>query len=379
LKKTAVFLFVILICLLANPLFGQTPLLQVDENTLGEVTLDNPAPRFSFEAQANTPLTLQADSLSSDFAPLLLVYDEREQPLQRMANPLGLARLSMEFIPPADATYTLQVMGVDAHVGQFVLSLTLVNAEQTNPASELRNGMVIEDRVTPSEPVHRYQFTSARETALTIQLISLLPDASPAFILTDLDGNPLGTSRNSLLGGSFFIPAAADVGYELMIVHSGADRIEGYSLSLLNMGSTTAQPTTPLPQTDTPAAQVTAIPTINADTQGEVIIPFDGPCALTTREPAGVNVREGPALEYGTTGGLFPNVIVPVTGRNEDNTWWQVEHRAGNFGWVADVVVRRGGDCTNIGVAAYPPLPSNIQPTPTLEGTIPLETPTVEG
>lgn len=343
------------------------PEIHPGENTLGEISSQIPAAWFRFSATANIPLTLEARSLTSGFAPLVIVYDPLGSVLQHAPNPLGNARQTILLTPPIDGEYRVQVLGVDGRTGQFVLSLAQTTTE-TLPASELRSGMVIEDRVTPAAPIKRYQLMASPDTALSLQVMSLLPDGGPGLVLSDLDGNPLGTVRQNLLGGSFLIPAGVDVGYELTLIHSGAERIEGFKASLLPLNNPTA--TNPISQTEGPSALPTIpTPTANLDAQGEVIIPFDGPCSLTTREVAGVNVRAGPGQTYETVGGLFPNVLVSVTGRNEDNSWWQIEYRPGSFGWVADVVVRRGGDCSNIGVAAYPP------PLAATPAAMPTETP----
>lgn len=109
---------------------------------------------------------------------------------------------------------------------------------------------------------------------------------------------------------------------------------------------------TPVPSTPTPAPTPTSSPT-----------PGPQLSAAST-----VNVRSGPGTNYPVVAALPPNVIVLVTGRNNEASWWQISSPEGASGWVANSVVQVS-NTANVPVVAAPPPP----PTPT-----PAATPTPE-
>lgn len=97
----------------------------------------------------------------------------------------------------------------------------------------------------------------------------------------------------------------------------------------------------------------------------------------------GVNVRSGPGVEYAPPiGWLAQGQTARVTGRNAENTWWQIEHPSGTAqrGWVSarpQYTTARGAE--NVPIIPAPPLPTATPthtPTPTVTPT-PTATPTV--
>jgi hypothetical protein len=343
---------------------AQEATLSLGQNALGEVSAQQPAPAFQFRTDSSQAVTVTLQSLSSNFAPLLILYDDQGI-IQRLPNLNAKGTLQTGFLASSTATYTLQVQGVEGGTGQFVISIT-EGEFLPPPASELRPGMQIEDRVTPTQPIQRYQIAAERQSGLIVQIISLPPQSGISIILSNEGGQPLAVMRQGLLGSSFILPPATDLRYDLTIVHSGAERIEGYQLSLQVFGAQVTPPVAaPQAPADAPiqATQATSAPiqtAPSAPTQApQVVIPFDGPCAVASKDKAGVNVRRGPGVGYEVVDGLTADKILTVTGRNENFTWWQVEYRAGLYGWVVDRAIRRGGDCTGIGLAEYPALPDN--------------------
>jgi uncharacterized protein YgiM (DUF1202 family) len=81
-----------------------------------------------------------------------------------------------------------------------------------------------------------------------------------------------------------------------------------------------------------------------------------------------VNIRSGPGTNYPIIGSLSPGIPLPVTGRNEAGTWWQVQQEDGTTGWVADSVVEANG-VASVSIAQAPPLPkptnTPVPPPPT--------------
>lgn len=377
------------VIVLSIPAHAQESLtITLGQSTLGEVTSEQPTVILAFAPQQSEPLRLTVQSLSSNFAPLLVIYDESGI-IQRLPNINAQATIETGILVSANQTYRLQVQGVEGKTGQFVVSLTQGEYLQL-PATELRAGMQIEDRVTPAQPIQRYQFVADRQSALTLQVVSLPPQSGLSMVLSDAAGQPLAVMRQGLVGGSMIIPPAADTIYEVLILHSGADRLEGYQLSLLPFGAVVV---VPADATTLPADSSTTSPTLPSATPAtaigttqtqapQVIIPFDGPCAVASKDNAGVNVRRGPGVAYEVVDGLTADDVLTVTGRNQSTTWWQVEYREGLYGWVVDTAVRRGGDCTGIGLAEYPDLPDNGSIANTPSGIVEItSTPlaTVEG
>jgi hypothetical protein len=81
-----------------------------------------------------------------------------------------------------------------------------------------------------------------------------------------------------------------------------------------------------------------------------------------------VNVRSGPGTNYPVIGSLLPDSPLPVTGRNEQGTWWQVQESTGSPGWVAGSVVEATGvEDVPFVQAPPPPEPTStpVPPTPT--------------
>ena len=346
-------LFVLVLCVLmllgiVQAVHAQEPIAP-GENKLGDVTPQNPGPMFQFTSPDGLPLMIVAASNASDFAPVINVYDENFDLVQRHSNPAQTGRVSLLLMPAAETNYIVQILGVGGQHGQFVLSLSS-SAESAPPMTALEIGQEVDDQVSTVEPSKQYQISAQSGQVMLIQVNSLLPDGGPAVVLSDADGNTLGVSNNALLGSAFIIPTAVGREYTITVIHSGADRREDYLVSLRPLrDAVAAEPG----QVQTQAPIVATTPTPTQGSEGEVIIPFDGPCAITSKTELGINVRRGPGENYEINGGVLPGQIVVVTGRNEQITWWQVELTPGRYGWVADAAVRRGGDCSQIGVAPY--------------------------
>lgn len=321
---------------LVKPVSAQE-VLTLDENTLGEVSADNPLPTYTFTSPANTPVTITARSLTAGFAPVILLLDEDGRLLERVRNPVGLARRTLRFTPTAAATYTVQILGADQTYGRFVISITPAQVAPGEPVL-LELGQPFRDRIDAAQPLKLYQFSSTPGSPLVVQVVSELADGGAAVILSDDAGTPLGTLSGSLRGGTFIVPAGVGVNYWLTLIHSGAERTEAYTITITPLTPTTAA-VTPIP-TPISGAQVT--------------IPPGGPCTLATATEEAVNIRRGPGADYERITGLRPNVLVPVTGRTPDFAWWQIEYQPGLFGWVSDSVVRRGGDCSTVGEVEFP-------------------------
>jgi hypothetical protein len=344
---------------------------------LGEISPTAPAALIRFQAAADGDLSLEARSLSADFAPILLVYTAQGELLGRQANPLALASVTLSFTAQAGQSYQAQVLGVGGGTGQFILSLQ-TGAPSLPPMVELRPGLSLEASLTPGRPQQSYQIPADPALTLTLQVESRLGAGSVSLLLSDAEGMPLGLAKNALGGAVFYLPPARDETYILTVFHSGAEREEGFRVSL-QAGATALSPAGPAPtvgpgnaQTTPPPAQTPAPTAANA----QVVIPFDGPCAVTSLDNLGVNVRRGPGTAYEVVSGLVAGQILTVTGRDAASNWWQVEYTKGIYGWVSAAAVRRGGDCTGVGLASFPAAPEAAPTAIATESLDPSPTPT---
>jgi hypothetical protein len=325
---------------------GTDRLLVAGENRLGEISLEAPIAQFEFSSETGNPLTLTIQSMSPDFDPVLLVY-AGENEIARQSNPAGLPLLEYAFTPSANTEYTAYILGADGGMGEFILSMSESIAALPAP-NELRDGQAIEDLVSPNIPVRRYQFSSSRTSPMLVSVESSLSDGGPALILADSEGEVLGTARIRLLGGTFYIPQAADVLYEIRILHSGAEREEPFTISLHALNASASVSVVPTTATVTTTPAVTGTP---QTANGEVIIAFDGPCSLTPIGSQGVNIRSGPGESFDIIEGVLVGEVVRVAGHDASDAWWQVEYSPSLFGWVAAGAVRLGGDCADVGLA----------------------------
>jgi hypothetical protein len=72
-----------------------------------------------------------------------------------------------------------------------------------------------------------------------------------------------------------------------------------------------------------------------------VIVPTNitSPTAIVTAA-AGANVRSGPGLNYDSLGAVVKDAMLPVTGKNSNGEWWQVDTVAWGKGWMSASVIR---------------------------------------
>jgi hypothetical protein len=153
--------------------------------------------------------------------------------------------------------------------------------------------------------------------------------------------------------GSHALQARAYDGEGLM----GASRILGVEVVL--PGTTPISPAlSPTPDASLPPTGDTPIPP-----------PATEPAPAATAETALVtsnvnaNVRSGPGTNYPAVGGLAEGASAPVTGRNADSSWWQINYQ-GSAAWIANSVVTANSAAFNAPVASAPPPPPPPTSTP---------------
>ncbi|MFN8444963.1 MAG: SH3 domain-containing protein [Caldilineaceae bacterium] len=82
-----------------------------------------------------------------------------------------------------------------------------------------------------------------------------------------------------------------------------------------------------------------------------------------------INVRSGPGTDYPVINALQTGATAEVTGKNLDESWWQVTLADGTTGWVYAPLVQAQGPVAAIAVVDAPPPPATATPTqaPTVE------------
>jgi uncharacterized protein YraI len=116
-------------------------------------------------------------------------------------------------------------------------------------------------------------------------------------------------------------------------------------------------------QTVASVAPATEAPTAQPEAPTEAPAATDAPVAtasqpsLTVKEGNdAINVRSGPDTSYDQIGQLQKGQTAPITGKNADATWWQINLNE-QPGWVFGELVTLSGDLTNIIVASAPAAP----------------------
>jgi len=70
------------------------------------------------------------------------------------------------------------------------------------------------------------------------------------------------------------------------------------------------------------------------------------------------NCRYGPSTAYDIRDTLFAGQTARIVGRNEENTWWQIESPTfGSLCWVSYVTVEVNGDVSTVSIGEAPPMP----------------------
>lgn len=78
-----------------------------------------------------------------------------------------------------------------------------------------------------------------------------------------------------------------------------------------------------------------------------------------------INVRGGPGTNYNIIGAANPGQRFPVTGKNNDGSWWQINYN-GQTGWVfAELVTAQGTEAIAVAVNIPAPPPTAPPPPPT--------------
>ncbi|MBE7474013.1 MAG: hypothetical protein DPW09_04105 [Anaerolineae bacterium] len=117
--------------------------------------------------------------------------------------------------------------------------------------------------------------------------------------------------------------------------------------------------------TNTPVSTATSLPSPTPIPAPQVTVPDSSTTAI--------NVRSGPGTAYPVVGQFNPGQTAPVTGRNAEQSWWQVSLADNSLGWVFGELVQLSGSSEGIPVAEAPPPPPTATPVPEAEAEAKVE------
>lgn len=135
--------------------------------------------------------------------------------------------------------------------------------------------------------------------------------------------------------------------------------------------ASTLAPTFTLTPTPAPTATNTPFPTATSPLSPTLTLTPTPPLTPTARVSetltVSVNVRAGPGTNYPVIAQLAPGQETYVTGRNADQSWWQISlpNVATTAGWVYGELVTVTGDPGLIGLVEVAPPPPTATPAPT--------------
>ena len=232
---------------------------------------------------------------------------------------------------PPTAEITTPADGSVLPAGQAVVVTVFAEDDKAISRIELYvNNSLIESRVTPAE--------------------SEYATVSEAF-----------TWSASIIGSHSLQARAYDYSGQL-----GASRIVGVEVQLPGVPSES----TAAPEATAPPAAIT--PTSLPATQPPAT---EAPQTATVMANVEANVRSGPGTNYSVVGLLSEGASAPVTGRNADSSWWQINYQ-GSTAWIADSVATANPPAYNAPVASAPPPPpaTSTPVPPTSVPTVPAPT-----
>lgn len=117
--------------------------------------------------------------------------------------------------------------------------------------------------------------------------------------------------------------------------------------------------------TATPESLPTNTQAVVGDNMPTLVVPTDTPIPFTPTPQISPkltlsknsNCRVGPSTLYNVVDQISANSELPVTGRNEDNTWWEVVNATNRECWIFNENATPNTDFSFLNVAEAPPLP----------------------
>ncbi|NLX11095.1 MAG: SH3 domain-containing protein [Chloroflexi bacterium] len=299
---------------------------------------------------------------TSDYIYTALLIDPGQQTTPLALDPDGNVRFPVNDVPQS-GSYTLVLQSSDAS-GELLIQVN----SATPPPVALEVGETEVDlqgerlRFSLEPPA----LTGTMQLAIDVlpSTASIEPAALPALALIDAEtgDEALSVRGGTLPGLSLLLPA--QTAFVLMI-----EPAETPLQIVLDWSEA--------PPFDQPGGQ---IPTPTGPPAITVTPITTGPCQVTFT--GGTNIRTGPSTIYPIIGSGNVGIVLNVTGRNADASWWQVAYN-NQQAWVSNRIpqVVTQGDCSAIPLAAAPP-PPTLTPTPLTTATpavTSIATPTSDG
>jgi len=344
---------------------GETTLINIGENKIGEVTAEQPTPAYLLTVFEPQPVDIQVLAVSQGFAPALRVFDPAGVLAQEATNTGSATVAQIKSLEVIAGVYRIEVASANGQLGQFVLGIQA--GEPLPPPTPLVLGRSLDGGASSEAPRQRYVFTGLEADALLLYVTSELPDAGPLVSLEDAaTEETLASASARVTGVRYRIPAGA-VDYLVQVKHSGSPAIETYTICLENASGTgplcaDGAAATPVP-TATPIALVPS-PTPLPPAQPLPPLPSTGACVVASLTGGAVNVRNGPSTDFPVLFQLSGNALAAVTGRLPDGSWYQVNVNS-IIGWVSASVIRIGGQCGSVPPVTLTPTSAATSTTPT--------------
>jgi hypothetical protein len=346
-----VWLLVLLVCT-TIPVHAQD-VLEQDHLTAGALTETSPTQSYLIQARAGQTLAFQVVSTTPGLGPEMTLFTAVGTPVQTVINSANASALEFTITLPSGGIFRLEVSSVGGMPGQFVLLMQEAEPEPDDTALALDTPL--EGVLLPGE-VLRYAVPPSDEARYVNVRSDVTPSEESLGLLVDLldeQGQVQAALQAQPEVSALLVPADGRA-YTLLLSSGYGDAVT-YLLELLLL--------------DGPAA-LTATPNIRLMPTQLAGASF-GECRIASTQSVPVNIRRGPSTQFGAFMALEPEDSLPVTARNRNETWYQVE-TGREPGWVAASVTVTSGDCDDLPVETVPtptPLPPTATLTPSLTPT----------
>lgn len=377
--KLSRLLLILLVLLSSMMIMAQTPI-TYNTTTLGILSDDMPVAIYSFQANADDQITIQAIALNDELDLSATLQKGVESLVTSRTDPFqsGSTDARIDFRVPDTGTYLILVASPADHTGDFALKLS----GQPRDDTLILTGSPVSIPVNSSITNH-YQYTGKSDAPTRLTLSSQTPD----FLFYARVYDDTGMIISHTIGSSTEIYTTTDGEFDVKLWAVDPDtdgivlaRVNNAEAPIVQSPVTTA---TPVPSTpDSTVIPPTSIPSY-------VTPELDDSDVCSIFSGGFPNIRVAPTVSDMIIAKVQPNAVYEVVGVYTN--WFQVLVPIFGSGWVRNDVVGIGGDCRQVSAVApdnTPVLPTNtptitptatstrvISPTPTLTKT-PTITPT---
>ncbi len=305
-----------------------------------------------FDIQAGDGFELRLDRLT-DFAFTAVLIDPNQSAVPLTPGADGNIVHAADAAAPG-GRYTLVLQAGAAAGGDLLIQLAGGGA----PPVPLALG---ETGVTVEAAAQRFSLDPVPDVLFTsLSVETVVPEGVPGIGLPALSlvDETSGETILDFAPSVLVLPAVAAMlpagGSFVLAIEPGED-----TLDVLITWDAIPVESTPVPPAQPPASGSSGAPPVAS---GTCVVAFAG----------NVNVRYGPGLAYQPPIGVAQaGTTLPVTGKNQDGSWWQVLYNGGP-GWVSSQVAATStqGDCSGVTVASFPAVGDTSALTPSASGSV---------